>query len=432
MLELIVHHRSRPLFPSGRESSASHRRWLLPLRSWWLSLALAGLFISPMTLVSADALALRCAKGTRVKTVRDGRRRMRVCVKRKGGQRHGDFVRYHRSGRRQEAGTYKHGRRDGPYRIWHRRGALIETGLYVAGKRSGERKRFYRSGKKYALETWLNGERTGLYHRWYRNSHKRGMYLAGRETGVWIVELYTGERKQTTFIDGRKQGVFEAFGRDGQRVALGRFGDNRQTGLWQGWWPNGAKRYRRTYVDGKRHGSAQQWHPGGKLAEDCGWVNGRRDGPGKRWSPEGKLLLEGQWHAGHRHGEFRAYYPDGSLESVSHWAEDQVTGRQDRYWPGKGQLMVTAHWLRGHLEGPWARYARDGSVEIQGTFHAGELVGGWRTGSGSKPTSQPGAQGGRAPSSTTAKPRPSRQKRNTRSPTKGAGASADSASPPTL
>ncbi|MBI5547848.1 MAG: thiol reductase thioredoxin [Deltaproteobacteria bacterium] len=76
----------------------------------------------------------------------------------------------------------------------------------------------------------------------------------------------------------------------------------RRDGLWQCWGDDGQLKETAEYRDNVRNDAATFFHPNGKKAEEGLFARGERDGVWRTWDPSGRLVREVAWRSGARHG----------------------------------------------------------------------------------------------------------------------------------
>ncbi len=102
------------------------------------------------------------------------------------GKRHGDYTRWHDTGKIAEHVTYRFGKQAGPSAQWDSNGRLAEEGNYKGGKRQG-RWKSYRDGHLYLEGDFKDDVQHGLFRNFAGNGVKQaeGQFKDGQPCGVF-------------------------------------------------------------------------------------------------------------------------------------------------------------------------------------------------------------------------------------------------------
>jgi antitoxin component YwqK of YwqJK toxin-antitoxin module len=103
------------------------------------------------------------------------------------------------------------------------------------------------------------------------------------------------KRSETTYKDGRKNGVEHIFYPDGATL-----------------------KYSRNYVYGKLHGLQQKYDKNALLIEEENYTHGKLDGR-SRYYHNGLLVSEIDYRLGLPDGEYKEYYPSGVMRLKIIW-----------------------------------------------------------------------------------------------------------------
>lgn len=136
--------------------------------------------------------------------------------------------------------------RHGPFVRWSKTGAKQQEGEYRLGRKQGLWSEWFDSGRKRSQLSYREGVAHGEWIQWYENgeARARGAYRDGEEDGVW-----------TLFFE------------DGRRAEEGPMRDGRREGRWLGWHRNGEPRFERSYVDG-RAVAWREWDASGRVVDE--------------------------------------------------------------------------------------------------------------------------------------------------------------------
>lgn len=255
------------------------------------------------------------------------------------GIRHGEFIRYFKSGDTAISCSYIQGKLDGLKQEFSAGGQLMFYGKYKNGDPEGKL-------------TWF---------------HKNG------------VVMYT-----LPFENGKKHGTYQRFYETGTLAEEGIYKEGKLEGLYKEYYPSGALRLSVEYKNGtewsllshlKKNGE-EHGQPG-KLTNGNGTItvfnndelieytltvkNGRYEGLAKYYY-NGKLQREVMYSEGMKNGAETRYRQEQKT-SEEHYTRDTLDGPSVDYWNGK----IT--WAREYdmgkmVKGSLKKYASDGSFTI--------------------------------------------------------------------
>jgi len=95
------------------------------------------------------------------------------------GRREGEFVTYHRNGRRAQAGRYLEDAKDGPWSTWDERGQLLERTEFSRDVRQGPFAAWWPNGRRKTEGRFCQGMQCGTWISWDE---------AGRELGRTVFD----------------------------------------------------------------------------------------------------------------------------------------------------------------------------------------------------------------------------------------------------
>ena len=115
--------------------------------------------------------------------------------------------------------------------------------------------------------------------------------------------MYEGD-SETPFT-----GVVVAKHENGQKASETTFKDGKPEGLATMWHKNGQKRSETTFKDGKPEGPTTMWYDNGQKWEEANYKDGKPEGPYTSWHKNGQKQSE-------------ATFKDGKLVSETKWDEE--------------------------------------------------------------------------------------------------------------
>jgi len=98
--------------------------------------------------------------------------------------------------------------------------------------------------------------------------------------------------------DGRRDGCWIHWYRQGSCRALGVYRSGLEMGLWSYWYPNGRKAAEGAYHDGEENGVWRYWYDCGQLKTQGSYVEGEMDGRWIQYDQDGTALRYEDWRAG--------------------------------------------------------------------------------------------------------------------------------------
>lgn len=122
---------------------------------------------------------------------------------------------------------------------------------------------------------------------------EEGIYVEGRKEGVWTKYHKDGKtpKLKGNYSNNRPEGSFSRFYSNGQLMEQGSFGKNGYKGNLIRYFDNGQIAYKAVYNnDGQETGKVQYFHENGKLALDYSMKNGILIGKVMRYNTQGNLL----------------------------------------------------------------------------------------------------------------------------------------------
>jgi antitoxin component YwqK of YwqJK toxin-antitoxin module len=198
------------------------------------------------------------------------------------------------------------------------------TGLWV---------RCYQDGRKSRETEYLNGKKHGLEKTFFPDQQVQSQieYKDGQINGLFTSWNRTGEKESAVFKDGRTDGPWFYFSKDGT-IKNGKDTLISKDGT----------RIERTYTDGVKQGLETIWYPNGKKRQETNYKNGALHGISKTWRPDGSIERESHFKDGQSDGPFIAYYENGQKESealkqnnktitLKKWSKDGKIVLDERY-----------------------------------------------------------------------------------------------------
>jgi hypothetical protein len=122
---------------------------------------------------------------------------------------------------------------------------------------------------------------------------EEGLYVEGRKEGVWTKYHKDGKtpKLKGNYSNNRPEGSFSRFYSNGQLMEQGSFGKNGYKGNLVRYFDNGQIAYKAVFNnDGQETGKVQYFHENGKMALEYSMKNGILTGKVNRYNTQGNLI----------------------------------------------------------------------------------------------------------------------------------------------
>jgi antitoxin component YwqK of YwqJK toxin-antitoxin module len=224
-----------------------------------------------------------------------------------------------------EEGIIKNGKPNGEFKISYTNGYILEHGIYKNGKRHGlsiTNLQFEDSLEKYhELIEYKNGKRNGKYSffcydrveqiGFYKNDKKEGVHKNYYHTHFFIdgpPVLF----EETTYKNGKEDGPYYQFQRNGIIQSEGFFRNGKKIGTWERYDHEGNLYSETTYKNGKQHGPYYEYYNNGTIQRYESYKNDKQDGLSGYYNEDGLLQEEENY----KNGKIinHKYYTSGKLE----------------------------------------------------------------------------------------------------------------------
>ncbi len=201
--------------------------------------------------------------------------------------------------------------------------------------------------------------------------------------------------------EGRRQGIWYSYFRDGGLRYEGKFIDDRPVGTFYYYFPQGGLRaeiihdhegreeedmvravfYHRNgtvssegfYIDEKRHGLWRFFNERGQVVTENYYHHGENHGVWKVYYSHGKVAKEKTWHYGERDGNWIRYYENGQIHFKSVFKNDKLNGRYEVYGIN-GRKRVEGFYQDDLQHRKWTFYTPRGEKQKVVHYNKGEVV----------------------------------------------------------
>ena len=217
---------------------------------------------------------------------------------------------------------------------------------------------------------------------------------------VFLLSLFSFSQDtiNQTDLQGRKQGAWLKFDKDGFRIYEGQFKDDIPYGKFTyfhqnskirtisifsdegtvthttSWFPNGNLMAKGKYVHRKRDSLWQYFSEyDGTLVSEEFYQDGKKEGLEKIFYPgkgEAEII---SWNEGIREGTWKQFYDDGVLKLVCTYKNGEREGPIKIFFV-TGKILTTGHYKKGHQDSTWTYYDDTGKLILKEYYDEGILL----------------------------------------------------------
>ncbi len=331
------------------------------------------------------------------------------------GQQFGDGFEYAKDGRVITLLTFKNGalsrkqnvnrfdqqeQKQGLWVSFYKDMSRKVEGPYLNDLKNGYWKYYKSNGNLIKVEKWINGElqegvseiakveiRREIDPKTGKLSFK-GSYQDGKPTGVHREYNAEGEVIASTVYDqgiklfegivdeqGRKQGPWKVFYRDGSLKAEGSYKDDLKIGQWRYYFMDGKIEQQGTYAAGKAHGVWEWYYANGETLREEEYNLGFEDGMSTEYNDTGAVIAEGPYVDGMKEGKW--FYTINDHKEEGEYFEGLRSGMWRHYYLSNGQLRFEGMYENGLETGMHVHYYDNGNVQRRGNYAGGKRQGIW-------------------------------------------------------
>jgi len=144
------------------------------------------------------------------------------------GNRTDEYVENFDNGKPKRRAGYVNGRMNGVMREWYANGQLAKEGSYVNGQKDDRWRTWSTDGTIISEGSYSDNEKIGPWR------EELDIYFNAEDDGAYQLLTYGGQ--------GRREGPFTTYTRNGQKRSSGMNANGEWAGLYTEWFPNGQKR----------------------------------------------------------------------------------------------------------------------------------------------------------------------------------------------
>jgi len=204
------------------------------------------------------------------------------------------------NGQKKSEGSFKNGKLEGLWTTWDEDGSITvwASGIYKAGKKVAPLKGLvtihYPSGQIRSETSYKNGKKEGISTEWRQRgqTYSHGSYKDGELEGFWT---YWNEDGSLNF---KNSGTYKADKKiaphpdDPNQLRRGVQSSRTTTPSRTFWYENGQKRSEVSYKNGEKEGIWTFWYENGQKMREGSYKNGKLEGLWTDWDEDGSIDFE--------------------------------------------------------------------------------------------------------------------------------------------
>ena len=291
--------------------------------------------------------------------------------------------------------NYKNGLLHGYYKEYGTDGKLLITLLYDNGKLVEEVRE---DNKNIVVREKYDEKGILLESGPYIDEIPVGIHKMFDETGEIIgSRIYDdiGVLLSSGIIDkeGKRDGDWKDYFRDGNLRAEGKYVDNLREGKWIFYFPVGSVEQVGNYRNGLENGEWIRYHDNGNIYIEESYFNGKEDGLYTEYDEEENVIAQGEYIEGEkesawilnindlqakgnfmtglRDGKWKYFYDDGTSLFEGNYVQGNPDGKHKYYFPG-GELKEEQNYSNGIPDKNWKRFDEEGNLIVTITYLDGK------------------------------------------------------------
>lgn len=139
---------------------------------------------------------------------------------------HGEYQQYDETNSLFSSTFYSNGKMHGPSLFFTKDGGCLAKSWFYHGALQGKAYKYYGNGKIYSIQRYRNGAMDGKQEFFYEDGSIKTLlnYTRGYLDGLAVLFWKNGiKKRETTFIEGNKQGSEQIWDEDGKLIESGEY-----------------------------------------------------------------------------------------------------------------------------------------------------------------------------------------------------------------
>ena len=188
----------------------------------------------------------------------------------------------------------------------------------------------------------------------------------GKKEGEWKYFNRDGTlRSSGNYANNLEKGAWKYFYFNGKTEQTGVYKNGKVDGLWKWYYDNGDVRREEEYYEGKEEGVCIEYDTLGGIIENGSYFDGQKEGD---WFYNvGDYSEKGKYVGDLKDGKWQAFYKDGKLEYEGGFVQGNPDGEHVFYYPN-GQIKEINYYVMGISEKNWKKFDENGLLLITITY----------------------------------------------------------------
>ncbi|MDR2836775.1 MAG: hypothetical protein LBV69_11415 [Bacteroidales bacterium] len=196
----------------------------------------------------------------------------------------------------------------------------------------------------------------------------------GLKTGKWRLydTIYNYFYAEGFFEKGLKEGQWKFFFPDNSLEQEGFFSSDNPDREWFWYYPNGSKKTEEVYMNGKLEGHFKEYDKDGKTIAEGEYFDNDKVG---EWKYNiGTVSQTGKYEYSEKNDDWKMYYVETEKKYFSgSFRNGDAIGKHYWYYPD-GSIMIAGEYRANKKHNNWKKYNLDGTIETEYTYKNGELT----------------------------------------------------------
>ncbi|GGG20787.1 hypothetical protein GCM10011344_21900 [Dokdonia pacifica] len=166
--------------------------------------------------------------------------------------------------------------------------------------------------------------------------------------------------------DGKKQGAFISYKKNGAVEKQGAYQNDLKEGAWI-YYRDGQVQRKVFYKNDTLQGKAYYYHEGEELYQ-WNWKDGKSDGYNERIHPNGELYFKGNYVNGELEGLSQYFYDNGQVSGSRNYKNGKLHGTFENFYDN-GQTKSKGEYEDDNQIGNWIWYRKDGKIASKEVYN---------------------------------------------------------------
>lgn len=183
---------------------------------------------------------------------------------------------------------------------------------------------------------------------------------------------------QGPIINGKKEGRFKLFGKDGKTTGELNFSNNELEGIQKYYDDNGNLEAEKTFKAGKLNGKVTEYYTNGNISSEENYKNDTLDGMSITYYVNGGKHCELNFTNGERNGSLTCYFENGTKNSEINFTNGKLNGKSIMY-NEVGDITLETNYVDDQLDGKYVQFFDGKVIKEEGNYSKGKVQGNYKT-----------------------------------------------------